>query len=237
MQQGRRLSLGIAAACALACVAAGAAERIGFVSVVTGGAAALREGAGEVALGQGADVFLNDKIVTKAGGKVTLQFTDGTTLSQGEKAELTLSEYLFNPDAKADNKFSAKLARGTFRVVTGKIVEMNPERFQVQTRRATLGFRGTDVLIVVDPDINVDEVYIYDLHGKKLVVIPDIPGADPVVIEQVMTRLRLQDQGMQQDRFTEEQWTQIRERLEQGGRGGEPPAGAGMEMPAWKPSR
>jgi hypothetical protein len=107
-------------------------------------------------------IFLNDTIVTEANSKVQVMFDDATVVSQGENSELIIDEYVYSPDKKDKDNCSLKLLKGVFRVVTGKITELNPERFKVRTRMATIGIRGCGLLLKLrnekEEDILITEV-------------------------------------------------------------------------------
>ncbi|OGV57642.1 MAG: hypothetical protein A2283_02850 [Lentisphaerae bacterium RIFOXYA12_FULL_48_11] len=59
--------------------------------------------------------------------------------------------------------------KGVFRVVTGKITKINPERFRVRTKMATIGIRGCDVgFFVTEQSANV---YVISLKGKESITV------------------------------------------------------------------
>jgi len=87
-------------------------------------------------------IFLNDTVVTGAKAKLEIMFIDDTRFSLGENSEMTLDEYVYNPDKKTGNKFGAKLKQGIFHTITGKIPMTDPDGFKVKTSRSTIGIRG-----------------------------------------------------------------------------------------------
>jgi hypothetical protein len=58
----------------------------------------------------------------------------------GSESTLEMREFSNEPD---DSRFSARLARGRMRIITGETTERNPNGFQLTTRHATIGIRGT----------------------------------------------------------------------------------------------
>ncbi len=78
--------------------AAQAQESIGAVSRIQGEASGTRGGATR-AFGLNASVFLNEVVSTGEAARLEVTFTDNTRLTLGEKAELTLDKYVFNPAA------------------------------------------------------------------------------------------------------------------------------------------
>ena len=125
--------------------AARAADPIGEVIAQQGAATATAADKTSRDLAVKGPVFARDTVLTGPGARIQIRFTDESTYAQGEKSEMVLDEYVFDPGAKENNTFSAKITRGTFRAVTGKITEMNPSRFRIQTGHATIGIRGCGI--------------------------------------------------------------------------------------------
>lgn len=87
-------------------------------------------------------VFVGDVITTARHSQVEILFTDGTILAQSNDATISLDEFVYSTGNSA-SKLLFKMAVGTFRVVTGELVKLNPEGFQMSTPLAFLGIRGT----------------------------------------------------------------------------------------------
>ena len=90
-----------------------------------------------------------DTIVTQDNSKVQIILKDQTIVTIGENSKYNFNEYKFN--SKTDSKAKMKLEHGFFRVITGKIGKIAPERFKVQTKSATIGIRGTNFFAWVGP--------------------------------------------------------------------------------------
>ena len=75
-----------------------AQEAIGAVSRIQGNASGMHGGATE-ALDLKSSVFLNEVVSTGEAARLEVTFTDGTQLTLGEKAGLTLDTFVFNPAA------------------------------------------------------------------------------------------------------------------------------------------
>jgi hypothetical protein len=60
-----------------------------------------------------------------------------------------VDEYLFDPLEK-ELSFIARLIRGTISFLSGQIAKLSPESVQLVMPAATIGVRGTHVLIKVD---------------------------------------------------------------------------------------
>lgn len=97
---------------------------------------------------KGAPVHVGDRIVTDSDGAVGITFVDGSVLSLGPGTEFILDELRFNPREK-DVSFFSRLQRGTATFLSGAIGRILPESVKFKTPTATLGLRGTKVLIKV----------------------------------------------------------------------------------------
>jgi len=120
------------------------ANPIGSVVSMEGQASAERAG-DTVPLAINSDIQVNDRIVTKEKSKVQIRFIDDSVMSLGENSDVVMDEYVFDASRAGENSFGANLGNGIFRVVSGKIVELNPDRFKVKTSRSTIGIRGCDL--------------------------------------------------------------------------------------------
>ena len=146
-----RLRLATVLACSLV-LGAAAADPIGSVIAVQGQAAATGGDGADRALALKAAVFAGDTLKTGPGSRVQIPFSDDSLFSQGENSETVLDEYVFDPNAKEKNGFKARVGKGVFRAVTGKITELNPSRFQIQTGRSTIGIRGCGLAGQIGPN-------------------------------------------------------------------------------------
>ncbi len=147
------ISLRIAAVLA-GCIAlsAAAADPIGSIVALQGRATAAGADGAARDLALKSAVFAGDTLKTGPGSRVQVLFTDDSLFSQGENSETILDEYVFDPKAKEKNGFKARVGKGVFRTVTGKITELNPSRFQIQTGRSTIGIRGCGLAGQIGPD-------------------------------------------------------------------------------------
>jgi hypothetical protein len=120
---------------------AAAQEAIGAVSRIQGDASGTRGGATR-ALGLNASVFLNEVVSTGEAARLEVAFTDGTQVTLGEKAELRLDTFVFNPAAGSGTiKFGAL---GAFRFLSGQASKLASSDISVTTPVAIIGIRGTE---------------------------------------------------------------------------------------------
>jgi hypothetical protein len=125
-----------------------AAERIGFVKTYEPVATAIRQGA-EIKLEPGSEIFKGDTIVTDSDGAVGIIFTDGAVLTLGPSGKLIVEDFLFKP-AEHHVSFISRVVKGTVAFASGAIGRISPSAVQFKTPTATLGLRGTKILIEVD---------------------------------------------------------------------------------------
>ena len=105
-----------------------------------------------------------DVIITKDNTKVQLLFKDETIISIGENSSFQVNDYLFD---EKNQKFEAKfdMFKGTFRTITGKIGKLAPEKFNLETKSASIGIRGTQIVM----NLSKDNEQIFCTEGKILV--------------------------------------------------------------------
>lgn len=94
-------------------------------------------------------IMNGDIIKTGPDGSLGLIFEDDTVVSMGPGSEFIVEDFSFSP---ADQKLSfvAKMIQGTFSFLSGQITKLAPDAVRLQTPDATVGMRGTHVLIQVD---------------------------------------------------------------------------------------
>ena len=120
---------------------AAAQEAIGAVSRIQGEASGTHDSATE-ALDLKSSVLLNEVVSTGEAARLEVTFTDGTQVTLGEKAELTLDTFVFNPAAGSGTiKFGVV---GAFRFLSGQASKLASSDVSVTTAVATLGIRGTE---------------------------------------------------------------------------------------------
>ncbi len=92
-------------------------------------------------------ILQKDIIKTMEDGRAQLLFTDNTIVSVGYNSTFSIDEYI--NDANKPPKVNFGLKKGFFKSMTGKIGKMNPDRFKLKTKSASIGIRGTTILIEV----------------------------------------------------------------------------------------
>ena len=113
--------------------------RIGVTSATDGDPLGKPPAENERVLRIGIDVQANELITTKANDRAHLMFLDGTSITIGPNAQMTLDKFVYDPDTKK-GELAMTASKGVFRVVGGKISKTNA--ITVKTPSSTIGIRG-----------------------------------------------------------------------------------------------
>ncbi|MCX5794905.1 MAG: FecR domain-containing protein [Elusimicrobia bacterium] len=124
-------------------VPAAGLTRIGAAAAVKGAVMAQAPGAavGRV-LSSGKPVFLNDHVTTDAAGRLQVLLLDETVFTIGPNSDMVLDEFVYDP-ATSSGKVTARVTKGVFRFVTGKVARKDPASMKVTLPVGTIGIRGT----------------------------------------------------------------------------------------------
>lgn len=147
-QAMRHVLLALSATCAiliLVATPAAAQDRIGAAAAVRNQVTASGSGQ-ERPLAVGNAVYQNQTISTGANSVAQLLFTDQTALSIGQRSQVTLDRYVYDPSRASGGGATVSMARGAMRFVSGT---QDPRNYQVRTPVATIGVRGTIVDLLV----------------------------------------------------------------------------------------
>ncbi|WP_419780791.1 FecR domain-containing protein [Maridesulfovibrio sp.] len=148
-------------------------QSIGIV-LAAKGEVFLRSESGLRQVESGAEVFRGEELVTGSGSTAEVRFVDDTLLSQGADSIISLDDYVFD-DSSSEAELLFKMSQGTFRMVTGKIAEQNPDRFQVGTPLATIGIRGTTIISEIIPG-GGEKIGVEEIHAGKALLVQSISG-------------------------------------------------------------
>ena len=118
-----------------------AADGIGAVTRVQGEAQGLLDSK-VVMLSVGTAIFMNEKLTTGSKARLELTFVDGTKLTVGESASVTVDRFLYRPRSLG-NAFDAVVI-GPFRFVSGKLDKTPASISRLETSFATIGIQGTE---------------------------------------------------------------------------------------------
>jgi len=91
-----------------------------------------------------APVLFEDLLRTGGDARLKATLVDGTELTLGEKAELVVDEFVYEPGG-TEGVLSIKVFKGAFLFVGGKVEEKVTSRVRIETSHGVLGVRGTTV--------------------------------------------------------------------------------------------
>src|SRR5215469_3208972 len=87
----------------------------------------------------------NGGIATEPDAASEIVFLDGTKISVGPRAQITLDKFVYDPDP-SKGTFFLTATQGVFRFVTGSMAHQS---YQIKTPNGTIGVRGTELNIMV----------------------------------------------------------------------------------------
>ena len=125
-----------------------AAARVGVTSATDGDPLGKPPAEAERVLRIGIDVQANEVITTNANDRAHLVFLDGTSLTVGPNARLTIDRFVFDPATKT-GELAINASKGVLRLVGGKISKTKP--ITITTPSSTIGIRGGITILNVQP--------------------------------------------------------------------------------------
>jgi len=125
---------------------ASAHQVIGHVTKLVGTAAAIRNGV-SIILNNGDNVENGDVVTSGSDSKLGITFIDGTVFGLSSNARMVLNEMVYDPNG-SNNSSLLSLVAGTITFVAGETAKHGD--MKVDTPVATMGIRGTAVLVEID---------------------------------------------------------------------------------------
>jgi hypothetical protein len=120
-------------------IAGPAAAKVGVTSATDGDPLGKPPQESERVLRIGIDVQANELITTNAQDRAHLVFLDGSSLTVGPNAQLTIDRFVFDPNTKT-GELAINASKGVLRLVGGKISKTTP--ITITTPSSTIGIRG-----------------------------------------------------------------------------------------------
>ena len=148
---------------------------------------------------------------TAGNSKAVIKFEDGQLVSMQSNTVFRVDQYSFNVNNPKTGNSALSLLRGAARFVTGLIGWTNRNNVRLAAGTATIGIRGTDVTVIVNPvtqavqaAINAGAIALQTPLGVSTIGVgqyssfvpgqppsPPIPiAAAPAVVQAVVTALR-----------------------------------------------
>ena len=121
--------------------------RVGVTSATAGGPTGKPPAQAERVLHVGVDVQANEIVTTGANDRAHLLFLDGSSLTVGPLARLSIDRFVYDPNGKV-GALAISASQGVFRFVGGKISKTTP--VTVVTPSATLTIRGGIMIVSTD---------------------------------------------------------------------------------------
>src|SRR5260370_1867154 len=116
-----------------------AQSKVGVTSATDGDPLGKPPAANERVLRIGIDVQANEVVTTHGNDRAHLVFLDGSSLTVGPNARLTIDKFVYDPNSKT-GELALTTTQGVFRLVGGKISKTNA--ITVTTPSGTIGIRG-----------------------------------------------------------------------------------------------
>ncbi|MEI9926186.1 MAG: FecR domain-containing protein [Bradyrhizobium sp.] len=121
---------------------------IGHVTKLAGTATAIRNGV-SIILNQGDNVEKGDVVQSGSGSTLGITFIDGTVFGLSSNARMVLNEMVYDPNGSSNSSLLSLVA-GTITFVAGETAKHGD--MKIDTPVATMGIRGTAVLVEIDFD-------------------------------------------------------------------------------------
>lgn len=118
----------------------------------------------------GEKLIYNQKVRTGKNSSTTLEFSDNTRMTMGERAEMLLDDLVYDRNSKNLNGV-VQLSRGILRFASSKTAKVD---MKVRTPAASIGIRGTAFDVLADPrktevSVIVGRVQVSSQYGSESV--------------------------------------------------------------------
>ncbi len=127
---------------------AAAEEFVGMVKSIRGNAT-IERSSETIKAAPGMTLKQGDIVKTRPDSTIALVFSDDTRISLGPTTKVAIDEYIFKPVEKR-MAFVTRIIHGTISFLSGQIEKIRPKSVKLILPTATIGVRGTHVLIKVD---------------------------------------------------------------------------------------
>jgi len=149
--------------CVWASTAASATEAVGGIDLQTGVGVIDRDGK-KVPSQVMSEIFMNDLISSKD-GDIGITFVDDTVVAISPGSELTVDDFVYDPNNAANSKLAVDVVSGTVRYASGNIAHQNNQNVAINTPTATIAVRGTNFTATVD-----------EIGRSQVILLPNTDG-------------------------------------------------------------
>jgi hypothetical protein len=143
-------------ACALSTRSARAdSEVAAAVQFAFGAVTLVKPDGNRLSLSRGDSLYEGDTLLTGEDGRVHLRFTDGGFVSLIPQSEFRIESWRYNGELDGSERLEMRLLKGGLRTISGRIGKMSRAAYELATRAATIGIRGTEYTVLYLPDGSV----------------------------------------------------------------------------------
>src|SRR5215475_416459 len=135
------------------------AQRVGVSGAVNPDATGTPPGAPTRRLVIGQEVVYNERIATNPTGQTQLMFLDESAMSIGPGSDLTIDQFVFDPNAGA-GKLAMSATRGVMRFVGGKLSKLD-SAVTMRAPAATVAVRGGVFLLDLNPNGRLEVIFVF----------------------------------------------------------------------------
>ena len=121
----------------------------------------------------GSKIFYGDTIIVKEKSNAQILLLDETALTVGEKSELTIDDFVYDPKTKI-GKIVSNIKLGTVRIITGEISKQNPDNLNVKIPTGSIGARGTEFAVLTESNNKSTIVLLGPGKNNTLGMIPGV---------------------------------------------------------------
>ncbi len=122
----------------------------------------------------GDPIFLNDVIMTGADVTMQVMLKDQTVFTMGPDSSIRFDTFIYDPADGANGSLSAQVLNGSFKFISGKIADNNPDGMVLKLSHTTAAIRGTSVAGRVNADGSATLLW---LSGAVSLQRNDVPDA------------------------------------------------------------
>lgn len=141
-----------------------------FIGVIGAAIGDIKNQKDEV-LENGSKVYYGDTIVVSEKSNAQVLFLDQTVITIGEKSELTIDEFVYDPETN-DGKFVSNIKSGTIKIITGEISKKDPDNLEIKIPTGTIGARGTEFVVLTESNNESTVVLLGPGPNNSLGMIP-----------------------------------------------------------------
>jgi hypothetical protein len=110
-----------------------------------------------------------DMIATGEDGRLQIVFQDNTVISLGKDSSFDIEEYFFDSQKPDETKASFGMTKGVLKAITGQVGKINPSKFTLKTKSASIGIRGTNFFVEILPS---GDMLVTATEGSVVVMTP-----------------------------------------------------------------